>query len=176
MKSISQSSLSYSGNAIVKIQRGDKFFTIDLHNQGTENLGLFFSKSLAGYFSKNDCPRWFNFEYKDSAGKWISLLRTYVPLTGATYITDSEKFDVNTIGQVRFIAVLQQNLIRPTTMSGFPLRFSMYDDNGSKKLLAYIQGDPQNNTKTYEGLNNTYTAVSGGQDAIVEWIMNINNN
>lgn len=177
MKTNSSNGLSYTGVVHIDFLKNDATFHIKLHNQGTISLGTFFSKALAGSFSKDDCPQWLNFESEDSPGRWQSLLRVAVPFTGTTYVPQ-EMSDANdtpaTIGEVKFVATLQSNNVRSTSVENKLLRLSMWNNRTPQNALAYIE-DETISGDINKNLILTYNALSSGQDAVVNWLMYITN-
>ena len=169
MDCAASNSLSYKGQVTIKIKnrKGSKS-EIKLHNSGTFNLGLFIAKALAGYFNNSDCPSFLDMEYQNAAGNWNSLLNNKVPLTGITYANIDEKSSP-IIGSVKMLATIQSDNVRRVVVSNSNLRYSLWDGNPSKKLLAYID-----NSKLQEILHNTYNAMQG-QTTIVEWNLQIEN-
>lgn len=177
MKTNSSNGLSYNGVANIDFLKNDATFHIKLHNQGTISLGTFFTKALSGSFSKDDCPQWLNFEAQESSGRWQSLLRVTIPFTGITYIPQ-EMIDDNdtpaTIGEVKFVATLQSNNIRSTSVENKLLRLSMWNNRTPQNALAYIE-DNNMAGDINKNLILTYNALYSGQDAVVSWIMYITN-
>lgn len=181
MKSNSINTLGYIGEVTIKLKQGNRYNTIKVHNQGKTALGLFLAKALVGNFNKKDTPQWFKFEYEDTDSKqWNSLLRGTVPLTGGTYIPitegdiDKEVDPSSTIGKVKFVAVAQSNNVRVTSVDRKRLRLSIWDGNVVSNILAEIKGE-DTNSETNEDLQLMYTALTGGQDAVVNWTMYITN-
>mgnify|MGYP006907953443 CR=1 FL=1 len=181
MKSNSINTLGYIGEVTINLKQGNRYNTIKVHNQGTTSLGLFLAKALVGNFNKQDTPQWFKFEYQDTnSGQWNSLLRGTIPLTGGTYIPiDEKQLDTkvdpsSTIGKVKFVAVAQSNNVRVTSVTGKLLRLSIWDGNVVSNVLAEIKGDNPS-TETNQDLQLMYTALTGGQDAVINWTMYITN-
>lgn len=185
MKADSNTHISYQGIVTLTLIDGKNKLSFPLHNQGTTNLGLFFSKSLAGYYLNNqdayrkDRPQWFMFEYKDnSSDNWNPLLANDLPFTAPTYIDMSSDTSTNnpenTIGKVRFVAAIPSSSARINySLSGRDLRISMYDV--SKKLLAYIEGSSSEENDVYKNLKTLYEGLRGGQDAAIDWSLYITN-
>ena len=167
METISRNTISYEGRVKVTLRNKGLSKQFIVNNNGTVNLGLFFAKALLQSYNTADTPQWLALEYKDG-DNWSMLTRSMSPLTGGTYFPQTETSDH--IGEVKFISVLQQRNVRSISISGKTLRLSLYDNNYTKKVLAFIGGDTSS-TSTQEALVNLYNAISGGQDAIIEWQM-----
>lgn len=171
METVSRNTVSYEGKVKVTLRNRGLSKQFVVNNNGTVNLGLFFAKALLQSYNATDTPQWLALEYKDG-DSWSMLTRSMSPLTGGTYFPQTETSDH--IGEVKFISVLQQNNVRSISVSGKTLRLSLYDNNYIKKVLAFIGGD-NSSTDTQNDLSNLYTAILGGQDAIIEWQMLIYN-
>lgn len=172
MDTISQNSISYEGKVKVLLKRDSKTKVLNLHNSGTINLGLFFAKALVKSFDPNDAPHWLTLEYKFNESTWVSLSPSMVPLSGGTYFPQEEN-DSSLIGLVKFITVLQHSSLREG-ISNKTLRLVMYDNNYTKKPLAFIGGDTDSQ-EIQSNLYSLYEAINAGQDAIIEWQLQIHN-
>lgn len=184
MDTISSNSISYKGVVKIDISQKGKHFPLTMFNNGTVYLGLLFSKILAGYFNSSDIPKWFDFEVSEGQGIWRSLVRTSVPLTGATYypltgndgdplVEDGDPTGM--IGKVKFVATLQSSNIKSFSTTNKLLRFSMWDNNAQRQCLATL-GDSSTDGEMNSNLQLMYDALKAGQDAIITWTMYIINN
>lgn len=171
METVSRNKVLYEGKVKVTLRNRGLSKQFVVNNNGTVNLGLFFAKALLQSYNTADTPQWLALEYKDG-DNWSMLTRSMSPLTGGTYFPQNETSDH--IGEVKFISVLQQSNVRSISISGKTLRLSLYDNNYAKKVLAFIGGD-NSSPETQNDLSNLYTAILGGQDAIIEWQMLIYN-
>lgn len=171
METVSRNKVLYEGKVKVTLRNKGLSKQFVVNNNGTVNLGLFFAKALLQSYNTADTPQWLALEYKDG-DRWSMLTRSMSPLTGGTYFPQTETSDH--IGEVKFISVLQQSNVRSISINGKTLRLSLYDNNYEKKVLAFIGGD-SSVLETQNDLSNLYTAILGGQDAIIEWQMLIYN-
>ena len=171
METVSRNKVLYEGKVKVTLRNKGLSKQFVVNNNGTVNLGLFFAKALLQSYNTADTPQWLALEYKDG-DRWSMLTRSMSPLTGGTYFPQTETSDH--IGEVKFISVLQQSNVRSISIDGKTLRLSLYDNNYDKKVLAFIGGD-NSVPETQNDLSNLYTAILGGQDAIIEWQMLIYN-
>lgn len=171
METVSRNTISYEGKVKVTLRNRGLSKQFVVNNNGTVNLGLFFAKALLQSYNTADTPQWLALEYKDG-DRWSMLTRSMSPLTGGTYFPQTDTSDH--IGEVKFISVLQQSNVRNISINGKTLRLSLYDNNYEKKVLAFIGGD-NSVPETQNDLSNLYTAILGGQDAIIEWQMLIYN-
>lgn len=171
METVSRNKVLYEGKVKVTLRNKGLSKQFVVNNNGTVNLGLFFAKALLQSYNTADTPQWLALEYKDG-DRWSMLTRSMSPLTGGTYFPQTETSDH--IGEVKFISVLQQSNVRSISINGKTLRLSLYDNNYAKKVLAFIGGD-NSVPETQNDLSNLYTAILGGQDAIIEWQMLIYN-
>ena len=171
METVSRNKVLYEGKVKVTLRNKGLSKQFVVNNNGTVNLGLFFAKALLQSYNTADTPQWLALEYKDG-DRWSMLTRSMSPLTAETYFTQNETSDH--IGEVKFISVLQQSNVRSISINGKTLRLSLYDNNYEKKVLAFIGGD-NSVLETQNDLSNLYTAILGGQDAIIEWQMLIYN-
>lgn len=171
METVSRNKVLYEGKVKVTLRNKGLSKQFVVNNNGTVNLGLFFAKALLQSYNTADTPQWLALEYKDG-DRWSMLTRSMSPLTGGTYFPQTETSDH--IGEVKFISVLQQSNVRSISINGKTLRLSLYDNNYEKKVLAFIGGD-NSVPETQNDLSNLYTAILGGQDAIIEWQMLIYN-
>lgn len=180
MNSLASNSLDYKGIVTVKLNKGNKSYSVPMHNAGTEYLGNFISKALACYYvnnvtsMKNDAPTWFNLEYQDSSKNWQPLLKNVVPLTGTTYGKDTS--DLSTVlGKVRFVIPLQSSsVIIRTGIANRNIRISLYNNRVPKEILATIEGEKLGDDINVT-LHTLYDALTSGQDAMINWVMFILN-
>ena len=184
MKESSTNSFQYSGIARVHLTQKGKEYSFTVHNQGTDNLGNFFMKSLSGYYStnidayKSDRPQWFSFEYEDAPGNWIPLIKSVVPFTGTTYgnAVNSSNDPTGTIAKVQFTAAIPTSaVIRRSNLNGKAIRMVMWNNNIPKQPLAFIQGVVNSADTIGSNIKLLYEALRSGQDAVVDWIMYILN-
>lgn len=148
--------LEYSGEVTLKFLHNGKDITAILHNEGTPSLFKLLARALAGYDTRIETPKKLQLYKKGSAGEYISILKSPIPLTGITYTQLDNDW-----------CALFTGVINSTNLSTTPeatITYYLALTSSSDVDLAYL-------TVPADFLTNLKRGVQG----LVEWRMKVKN-
>ena len=180
----STTSVGYYGSVEIILKNGTKKYNLKLHNAGTTALGDLISIALCGDLQnlntlQTRCANQLTFDFSQD-GEWRPLLSVSTPLTSAVWgisvPQDAEESqfynNINVIGKTRFSCIISTE----TVLTGFSSLVNQGTArlcllNSRNEVLATIERNgPDDDTFSL-----LYTALTSGQDALINWTMYILN-
>lgn len=164
--------------------RGHKH-SVKIYNEGTQYLGDLISIAISGdrrniTSIQNRCPSFLNFEMQLNEQEWRPLLAYNIPITSSVWgssvptTTEDSAFvnNPNVIGRNRFSALIPTGSVNRgnNVSNAMSARLKLVNNLGQD--LAYIT---ETNDQQDRDLPLLYTALTNGQDALVDWTMYILN-
>lgn len=176
--------IGYYGSVDITIKNKNRKYKINMHNAGTQALGNLISIALSGDAQNigsipNRCPNKLTFDFLQD-GVWRPLLSSASPLTSSVWgvsvppAEDDSQFlnNTNIIGQNRFSTIVNTGSILrgfASAVSTSTTRLCLINNLG-EELATLERTGTENNPFIL-----LYTALTSGQDALIDWTMYILN-
>lgn len=176
--------IGYYGSVVITFKNKGRKHSIKVHNEGTEDLGTLISIALCGdqrniNLLTGRCASRIGFQLRISDTEWRDLITAPSVITSSVWgpsvgeIENSEfQNNDNVIGVTQFSSVMSTgSVIRGYNVnSSYDMRLVLRNSRGED--LAYIN---ELGTEQDRSLPLLYTALTNGQDALINWTMFILN-
>lgn len=170
----------YKGNVrLLKLDSNDSIIkTIDLHNNGTNNLFKFFAKCLVGELNRDAQPSYIDIRSRFSSGDSGISVVSYTFNAGCPIISASlnEVTEDDDTTEIKYVAAQFVAHISNKDLVG---NKSGLDENTSKGLYLTITGNDNSielaEVKLTADEYNDITDLLDGQKTAIEWTMLVRN-
>lgn len=177
--------IGYEGIVTITYKHKGYKHSIKVHNEGTVQLGDLISIAISGdqrniNSLQNRSPSLLGFEMQLNEEEWRPLIAYNIPITSRVWgnsvptSTEDSKFidNPNVIGKNRFSATIPSGAVNRgnTPNNAMAVRLKLLNSLGQD--LAYFTELKDEKERKLPLL---YTALTSGQDALIDWTMYILN-